>query len=470
MSLQEKLISMLKANDPAVIKQLIHLLEALVGSEEIKTVIAPLLYGIKGLKFGKGLNQYSNLEPNHPLREALVYSLLKASGKWAKKKTFHLKEFNQELDQLGFYSDLGHLKSLVLSEELLSAFDDNNEVSFDSVERLTIDSFGPSDKVQWLDNYPKLSLIRHYGFSDQAFLELVNNPHYFDRIEYLYRDRLSHYLLIQKAKDLLTTQNLNSNLFMRAIELGGKCLRTLNFEVGEIEFQMNFIPAGKFLEPEDQGKFPVNYPFLMSQTQVSQPLWTMVMGKNPSAYKGEYLPVEHVSFFDCLKFCNTLSHYHNLEPVYTLGPGIDPVVAIDFSRTGYRMPNEAEWEYAAKANTKFKYAGSNDPYNVAWYSSEASWSTLGYTHQSQPLAMKQPNSWGLYDMSGNVWEWCNNLWDDSKESEIPLGYPRWGNAKPRTCRGGAWNLPAISSQIDKRLAHSADWTSSSIGFRVMRAL
>ena len=80
------------------------------------------------------------------------------------------------------------------------------------------------------------------------------------------------------------------------------------------------------------------------------------------------------------------------------------MVGIDYQKTVYRLPNEAEWIYAAQANTKFRYAGSNDHYDVAWYSTETAWNTLCYTHQSQPLAMKQANSWGLYDMSGNVWE------------------------------------------------------------------
>ena len=84
--------------------------------------------------------------------------------------------------------------------------------------------------------------------------------------------------------------------------------------------------------------------------------------------------------------------------------------------------------------------------------------------------MKQAHSWGLYDIFGNVWEWCNNSWDQSIDSEIPLGYTLWGKASLRTCCGGAWNLYAGSSRIEKSLAYSSDRGSNSIGFRVMRAI
>ena len=165
---------------------------------------------------------------------------------------------------------------------------------------------------------------------------------------------MNHHLLVDKARKLLNQQALDSAYLARGVELGGTCLRTLDLSIGDVEFTMNFIPTGQFVDEQGQGYLEVCYPFLMAQTQVSQPLWTLVMVNNPSTYKGKHLPVEQVTYFDCLKFCNLLSVHHGLEPVYTVGDGSEPLVGIDYQKTGYRLPNETEWVYAAQANTKFR--------------------------------------------------------------------------------------------------------------------
>ena len=171
----------------------------------------------------------------------------------------------------------------------------------------------------------------------------------------------------------------------------------------------------------------------MGQTQVTQALWEAVMGNNPSEFKGSQLPVENVNWFDCVRFLNALSEAERLTPVYSVGSGDEPTVNMSWEANGYRLPTEAEWEYSAKAGTELTYSGSNSIDEVAWYEDNSD-------DETHPVAQKKPNSWGLYDMSGNVYEWCNDEWDSDryKGRTGTTKDPRpFGSAPaPRVDRGG----------------------------------
>ena len=188
--------------------------------------------------------------------------------------------------------------------------------------------------------------------------------------------------------------------------------------------------------------------FYIAETEVTQALYKSVMGKNPSGFAGESRPVEHVSWYDAVEFCNRLSEKEGLEKCYS---GSGDKTKCDFSKNGYRLPIEAEWEYAAKGGDRsggFKYSGSNDIGEVAWY-----WDNSD--EQTHPVKSKKPNELGLYDMSGNVWEWCWDWYSDSGTG--------------RVSRGGSWDYNAGHCSVSYRGYDNPSSTNVNLGFRLARS-
>ncbi|WP_296013312.1 formylglycine-generating enzyme family protein [uncultured Treponema sp.] len=201
-------------------------------------------------------------------------------------------------------------------------------------------------------------------------------------------------------------------------------------------------------------------------TEVTQELYKSVMGENPSGFDGEKnLPVECLSWYDAVMFCNRLSEKEKLEPVYSVDGetdveewGYSPHKAAEFkpeikwrkNANGYRLPTVEEWQYAAKGGQNYKYSGSNDLDKVGWYGEIEGLVAIGKTH---PVAQKAPNSYGLYDMSGNVWEWC---WDS------------YSHCKRYNC-GGGWNSYAVDCEVGYRNDYFAYYGDVNLGFRIVRS-
>ncbi len=166
--------------------------------------------------------------------------------------------------------------------------------------------------------------------------------------------------------------------------------------------------------------------YCIGETEVTQALWREVMGSNPSHWKGDNLPVENVSWEDCQEFVRKLN-----------------------ARTGkrFRLPTEAEWEYAARGGSKsrgYKYSGSNNLGKVAWYDGNSG-------RQTHPVKTKHPNELGIYDMSGNVWEWCQDWYGSSYYSSSPQSNPTGANSGSyRVLRGGSWNDIARCCRVANR--------------------
>ncbi len=186
--------------------------------------------------------------------------------------------------------------------------------------------------------------------------------------------------------------------------------------------------------------------FAMGRTEVTQGLYEEVMGANPSHYRecGGNCPVEQVKWADAVEFCNKLSEAEGLAPVYSRsGEGWN----WDREASGYRLPTEIEWEYAAKAGEALRYSGSDDPGEVGW--SKANSGDEGL----REVGLKKANAWGFHDMSGNVWEWT---WDWFEE-------PRF-----KSCRGGSHNVPALSTTTTFRGYYNVDTVRADVGLRLVR--
>ena len=194
------------------------------------------------------------------------------------------------------------------------------------------------------------------------------------------------------------------------------------------------------------------------------------MESSPSYFKSKKRPVEKVSWYDAVLFCNQLSMREGKRPVYRLPDGapvktrqeVEDAIVFDRKADGYRLPTEAEWEHAARAGRGTEYAGSDDVDAVAWYRGNAG----GKTHS---VGQKRPNAWGLYDMSGNVWEWCWDWYGDypANVSVDPIGP---NNGSFRVFRGGSWdNYPAFA-RVAFRLGRTPSNSGGNLGLRLARSV
>lgn len=199
--------------------------------------------------------------------------------------------------------------------------------------------------------------------------------------------------------------------------------------------------------------------FEMGIYEVTQEQYEDVMGNNPSNFSGTNLPVEVVSWYDAVEFCNALSDAAVLDRCYN-----ESTWECDFNANGFRLPTEAEWEYACRAGTETKYYTGNNEHDLAesgWYSGNSG----GKTHS---VGQKTANAFGLYDMHGNVWEWCNDWYYSDYYSISPSTNPTGPTSGTnRIIRGGNWGFSAARSRSARRGRFSPAYTDGVFGFRVV---
>jgi formylglycine-generating enzyme required for sulfatase activity len=216
--------------------------------------------------------------------------------------------------------------------------------------------------------------------------------------------------------------------------------------------QLAEIPGGEILLRDDRigHKWSVEIkPFLLSRYPITQDIYLEITGESPATFKGDKRPVETVSWKDAVSFCNSLSSKTGLEPCYHLCNETDETL-FDPWNNGYRLPTEAEWEYACKAGTTVIRYGEIDA--IAWYRENSG----GHTHD---VGTKMPNAWGLYDMLGNVWEWCSDIYDATTYGSY------------RILRGGGWNdVERGCMATNRRRSHPVSFRIDDLGFRIARNL
>ena len=208
-----------------------------------------------------------------------------------------------------------------------------------------------------------------------------------------------------------------------------------------------YIPAGDFMMGGDKydeekpiHKVTISEGFYMGQTEVTQAQWKAVMGNNPSYFKNcPNCPVENVSWNEAQQFIGKLNAQKDGYK--------------------YRLPTEAEWEYAARSGTTGDYAGNLDA--MAWYGANSG----SKTHE---VATKQANAWGLYDMHGNVWEWCADWYSDNYANSPNVNPTGASSGSIRVSRGGGWGSDAEFQRSAVRYYDAPALRNDNFGFRVVR--
>ncbi len=219
--------------------------------------------------------------------------------------------------------------------------------------------------------------------------------------------------------------------------------------VNGVSFEMVAVKGGTFQMGSNNGEDdekPVHSVslsgFYIGKTEVTQKLWKAVMGNTPSYFKGDDFPMEGVNWYDAQEFITKLNR---------------------LTGKNYRLPTEAEWEYAARGGKKsrgYKYSGSNTISNVAWLD----YSFLAAPH---PVGTKQPNELGLYDMSGNVSEWCSDWYNSDYYKNSPRNNPEGAlSGSIRVYRGGSWNISARYCRVANRDYWIPVYRGGNLGFRL----
>ncbi len=427
-----------------------------------------------------------------------------------------LKDIKTALDEANkLYKTIEELESVIeikRAEYIKNQVKDEFESTEEFKERLEreLRSKYRSD-FEKLDSFKKtlsvLSEGKHIFPKDSFRVELVkynadNCEYEINLTNFMIKnpDKKDEWLLRKLALkiDAKTAKEIKTNWGSYPVELYGKIIYDgQNYTVGAMELrfldiaktnlargEINIIPylklvfvdGGTFKSTKSNyyGKGVTVDSFYIGKYEVTQKEWIEVMGSNPSEFKGDNLPVENVSWYDCVEYCNKRSEIEGLTPVYMIDKtnkdlnnsstedDIKWTVTADWSANGYRLPTDAEWEYAATGGQLSKsceYSGSENLGNVAWYASNSNSS-------AKSIGTKKSNELGIYDMSGNLWEWAWDWYGDIQSGNTnPKGL---NSGSGRILKGGGWYGFAAFCKVVNRINAYPSYKSNGYGFRVVR--
>ena len=250
---------------------------------------------------------------------------------------------------------------------------------------------------------------------------------------------------------------------------------------------MVFVQGGKY-QPSFADEEKEVFDIEVCKYPTTQKMWTEVMENNPSQFKGDNKPVEKINWWDVLEFCNKLSEKYGLEPVYDLsksgegilmikelgGEKVYPDVANFKNTEGFRLPTEVEWEWFARGGQNaieqgtfdYTYSGSNNINEVAWYYDNSG----GNNGSTKDVGLKKPNQLGLYDCSGNVWEWCYDTTENIENGKSYI-YKAFDSSNTyRREKGGSWGFDAEYCAVHGHIYYQNYLTYGKVGFRIVRTV
>lgn len=254
-------------------------------------------------------------------------------------------------------------------------------------------------------------------------------------------------------------------------DAGGESIESLPILQPKSGGEMTLLPAGSFVMGDDGGRGDETpheasvSSFYLDKYPVTQELYEKIMGVNPSKRKGKTNPVERTQWTDAVRFCNKCSELEGLTPCYDLNTW-----ECNFEADGYRLPTEAEWEFACRAGSQAKFCFGDAETDLPRYA----WCKQNSGGMTRPVGQLSSNRWGLYDMHGNVWQWCSDYYGENYYKESPKENPRGpSTGKMRVLRGGAWDSPAEKCRAAYRqkefpVYSDACFGADSYGFRRAR--
>jgi len=248
--------------------------------------------------------------------------------------------------------------------------------------------------------------------------------------------------------------------------------RTISLDLGDgVTMELALIPAGEFMMgshespeavtkafglPEEavaflkrehpQHRVKITKACYMGRYEVTQEQWQAIMGSNPSRFKGARNPADSVSWNDCQAFLTRLNE------------------KLANTSMKFSLPTEVQWEYACRAGTTSRYSFADDKASLEEYA----WHRGNSGRKTHAVGQKEPNAWGLYDMHGNLWEWCQDWYESDYYGKSPTDDPTGPTAgSQRVIRGGSWNLSPWSCRSADRDGNEPDTRGSALGFRVV---